>query len=77
MPALALLHGRSSSAGKITSKKYNSWENEIGKYLSLDKKGRVSDVGYIYFHKVLQTSDGNFFAIGEGYKKVVSGLVLH
>jgi hypothetical protein len=60
--------------GKITSKKYNSWENEIGKYLSLDKKGRVSDVGYIYFHKILQTNDGNFFAIGEGYKKVVSGL---
>ena len=63
-----------SSDGKITSKKYNSWENEIGKYLSLDKKGRVADVGYIYFHKILQTSDGNFFAIGEGYKKVVSGL---
>ena len=63
-----------SNTGKINSKKYNSWENEIGKYLSLDKKGRVSDVGYIYFHKILQTSDGNFFAIGEGYKKVVSGL---
>ena len=63
-----------NSKGTITSKKYNSWQNEIGKYLSLDKKGRVSDVGYIYFHKILQTSDGNFFAIGEGYKKVVSGL---
>lgn len=63
-----------NSAGKVVSKKYNSWENEIGKYLSTDKKGRVADVGYIYFHKVMQTSDGNFFAIGEGYKKVVSGL---
>ena len=62
------------NSGKITSKKYNSWDTEIGKYLSLDKKGRVSDVGYIYFHKILQTSDGNFFAIGEGYKKVVSAL---
>jgi hypothetical protein len=61
------------NSGKIVSKKYNSWENEIGKYLTLDKKGRVADVGYIYFHKVMQTSDGNFFAIGEGYKKVVSG----
>jgi hypothetical protein len=63
-----------NSDGKIVSKKYNSWENEIGKYLSTDKKGRVADIGYIYFHKVLQLSDGNFFAIGEGYKKVVSGL---
>ena len=63
-----------SNTGKIMAKKYNSWENEIGKYLSTDKKGRVSDVGYIFFHKVLQTSDGNFYAIGEGYKKVVSGM---
>jgi hypothetical protein len=61
------------AVGKITSKKYNSWENEIGKYLPTDKKGRVSDIGYIYFHKILQTADGNFYAIGEGYKKVVSG----
>lgn len=60
--------------GKVLSKKYNSWEGPISKYLSTDARGRVADVGYIYFHKVLQTEDGKFFAIGEGYKKVVSGL---
>jgi len=59
--------------GKVISKKYNSWEGPISKYLSTDAKGRVADVGYIYFHKVLQTEDGKFFAVGEGYKKVVSG----
>jgi hypothetical protein len=61
------------NTGKVTAKKYNSWQNDIGKYLTVDKKGRVNDVGYIYFHKILQTSDGNFFAVGEGYRKVVSG----
>ncbi len=60
--------------GKIVSKKYNSWTGEIGKYLQTDKKGRVDDIGYIFFHKILQTSDGDFFAIGEGYKKVVSAM---
>ena len=59
--------------GKVLSKKYNSWTGEISKYLNTDKKGRVEDMGYIFFHKVVQTSDGNFYAIGEGYKKVEIG----
>lgn len=63
-----------NSSGVVTAKKYNSWDGEIGKYLSTDSKGRIADVGYIFFHKILQTEDGKFFAIGEGYKKVVSGL---
>ncbi|MEJ7627846.1 MAG: DUF6770 family protein [Ferruginibacter sp.] len=58
--------------GKIVAKKYNSWDTQIGKYLDTDQQGRVADIGYIFFHKILQTDDGNFFAIGEGYKKVVS-----
>lgn len=60
--------------GKVVNKKYNSWEGPISKYLPADKKGRVADVGYIYFHRVLQMEDGKIFAIGEGYKKVVSGM---
>lgn len=60
--------------GKIVSKKYNSWDTEIGKYLKTDQKGKVEDLGFVFFHKILQTQDGNFFAIGEGYKKVVSAL---
>ncbi|MBK7559079.1 MAG: hypothetical protein IPI54_12870 [Chitinophagaceae bacterium] len=60
--------------GKVVSKKYNSWDGAISKYIATDKKGRVADLGYVYFHKILQTADGNFFAIGEGYKKVASGL---
>lgn len=63
-----------SSTGKVVAKKYNSWENDIGKYVETSKKGKIDDLGYVYFHKILQTQDGNFFAVGEGYKKVASAL---
>jgi hypothetical protein len=63
-----------SSQGKVLAKKYNPWDGAIGKYLPTDAKGRVEDIGFLYFHKLMQTEDGNFYAVGEGYKKVVSGL---
>ncbi len=62
-----------NTQGKIVSKKYNSWSSDIGKYLDVSKSGKVSDVGYIYFHKILQLQNGKFFAVGEGYKKVADG----
>jgi hypothetical protein len=71
--SLGLASWRFNTAGTVVSKKYNSWEGPIGKFLPTDAKGKIADVGYIYFHKVLQTEDGKFFAVGEGYKKVVSG----
>lgn len=60
--------------GKITSKKYNSWETDFGKFLNINSKGKIDDIGYLYFHKIIQTSDGKIFAIGEGYKKVADGV---
>lgn len=63
-----------NNQGKITASKYNSWANEIGKHLKVDAKGRIEDLGYVYFHRVMQTEDGKIFAIGEGYKKAVSAL---
>jgi hypothetical protein len=63
-----------NTSGKVVAKKYNSWEGDIGKYVTTNSKGRIADLGYVFFHKILQTADGNFFAIGEGYKKVASGL---
>lgn len=62
-----------SGQGKVLNEKYNSWENEIGKHLTVNAKGRVDELGYVYFHNIMQTSDGKFFAVGEGYKRVASG----
>jgi hypothetical protein len=63
-----------NSSGKIINTKYNSWETDFGKYLSINDKGKIDDIGYLYIHKILQTSDGNFYAVGEGYKKTASAL---
>lgn len=63
-----------NNQGKIINSKYNSWNGDISKHLKIDARGRVDELGYIFFHKIMQTEDGKIFAIGEGYKKVASAL---
>jgi hypothetical protein len=63
-----------NNQGKIVRSKYNSWSKDMSKYLKVDQKGRVDDLGYVYFHNLQQTADGKFFAIGEGYRKVADGV---
>jgi len=60
--------------GAVLSEKYCSWDLQLGKFLNVNSKGKIEDFGYMYVHDILQTADGNIFAIGEGYKKVASGL---
>jgi hypothetical protein len=55
--------------GKILTKTYNNWTQDIGKYLPLNEKGKIDDVGYLFFHNIIQASDGNLFVVGEGYKR--------
>ena len=60
--------------GKIISKTYNNWSQDIGKYLPTNEKGKIDDVGYLFFHNIIQASDGNLFVVGEGYKRVADAL---
>jgi len=60
--------------GKILSEKYCSWEMDMGKFLKVSSKGKIEDFGFMYLHNIVQTSDGNIYVIGEGYKKVASAL---
>jgi hypothetical protein len=60
--------------GKILSEKYLSWELDLGKYLDVTSKGKIADFGYMFLHNMIQASDGNIYAIGEGYKKTASAL---
>ena len=62
------------SKGKLLNSKYSSWEGDLAKYLPVNDKGKIDEVGYMYIHKVVQTSDGNIFAVAEGYKQQVSAL---
>lgn len=63
-----------NNQGKVSAKQYNSWADDIGKVLPTNNRGKVDNVGFVYFHKILQMSDGTYFAVGEGYKKAVSAL---
>jgi hypothetical protein len=63
-----------NNQGKLVTSKYISWSRDLVKFAKVDQKGKLADVGYIYFHKFLQTENGKFFAIGEGYKKVADGV---
>ncbi len=60
--------------GAVLSEKYCSWDLELGKYLDVNSKGKIDAFGYMYVHNIIQTADGNVFAVGEGYKKVASAL---
>lgn len=60
--------------GKITSEKYLSWDLEMGKYLDVTAKGKISDFGFMYLHQIIQAADGKIYAIGEGFKKAASAL---
>lgn len=61
-----------NNQGKIIKSKYASWSKELSKYVKVDGKGRVENLGYIFIHNLVQTEDGKFFAVAEGYKKVAS-----
>jgi len=60
--------------GSITSEKYVSWELDMGKYLDVTSKGKIADFGFMYLHSMVQTADGKIYAVGEGFKKVASGI---
>ena len=60
--------------GTTLNEKYCAWDLELGKFLNVSSKGKIDDFGFMYLHNMIQTADGNIFAIGEGYKKVASGM---
>ncbi len=60
--------------GIVLSEKYCAWDLELGKYLNVSSKGKIEDFGFMYLHNMVQTSDGNMYAIGEGFMKIASAL---
>lgn len=58
--------------GKILDKTYNSWTDDFAKYLPVNSKGKIDNIGYLFLHKFIHTPDGKMFAVGEGYKRQAS-----
>lgn len=60
--------------GNVTNEKYCAWNLELGKFLNVSSKGKIDDFGYMFLHNIVQTENGDIYAIGEGYQKVASAL---
>jgi hypothetical protein len=54
--------------GKVISEKVNSWKKEIASKVEAKDKDKFEETS-ILFHDLIRTADGEFFAIGEQYKK--------
>ncbi|MDR3714802.1 MAG: hypothetical protein P4L51_18455 [Puia sp.] len=63
-----------TTTGKVLSKSYNTWAGDFGRYLPTNSKGKISDVGYLYIHKLIRTPDHKLFVVGEGYKRKADGV---
>ena len=59
--------------GNVKDYQYLSWAEDFKQLLPSNKKGKIDDVGYLYFHSFVETPDGSSFAIAENYRKAVSG----
>ena len=60
--------------GKILHKNFAQWVKDIGEFVAVNDKGKIEDVGYVYFHEIVQTADGKIYAIGETFRRTASAL---
>jgi hypothetical protein len=54
--------------GNVLAREYESWEQDVSKFLKVNEKGKIKDVGYLFFHKFVRTADNKIFGIAEQYK---------
>jgi len=60
--------------GKIVNQKTNSWAKEISSVTPVNANGTFDGTNSrVIFHDFIRTRDGQFFAIGEQYKKATNG----
>lgn len=60
--------------GKIKNESYTPWAGDINRIIVKKMKDKMKDNMKIFIHKVVRTSDGKMFAIGEQYRKAASAL---
>ena len=57
--------------GKTLSETFTSWNEDVAKLIKVNKSF-INEKGYIYFHNIVRTNSGEYYAIGEFYKKTAS-----
>jgi hypothetical protein len=60
-------------SGKTVRDNLISWEQDVAKVMKIKDGSKIKDKGYIFFHDIVKTQKGDYYAIGEYYKKTVSG----
>lgn len=58
--------------GNVINTSYVSWKEDVNKLIALDERGKLEDVGYVFFHNLVRTQTGKFYAIGESYRRGVT-----
>lgn len=60
--------------GNTVKESLSSWTEDIARLMKIKEKSKIKDKGYVYFHDIVKTANNEYYAIGEYYKKTVSGL---
>jgi hypothetical protein len=72
--SLGFISIRYDLTGKIIDEKTNSWATDISRVAPVNEKGKFDGSNTsVLFHDIIRTADGQFFAVGEQYKKAVNG----
>lgn len=72
--SIGMYIARIDNDGNILNKSVNLWTDVAREFKPVDEKGKPMDIGSVFIHKVVTTSDGRMYAIGERYYKAVSAL---
>lgn len=72
--SLGIFSASIDKAGNISSEKYISWSKDVTKFLPANQRGKIQDMGYLYFHKIAKNASGEVFAIAEQYRKGADGV---
>lgn len=58
--------------GNILSENKLNWDDHVSEKMEMKKGSKTEKNGYIYFHDIIKTQRGNYYAIGETYRKTAS-----
>lgn len=72
--SLGLYTEQYDEKGEVVFSKRISWQEDVSKFLPVKKNNKLKDIGYIFFHDIIKTQSGEYYGIGEQYKKTVSAL---
>ncbi|CAL2076015.1 conserved exported hypothetical protein [Tenacibaculum sp. 190524A05c] len=70
--SLGLYTENYNDKGEVLFSKRISWQEDVSKFLPVKENNKLEDIGYIFFHEIIKTESGEYYAIGEQYKKTLS-----